>query len=295
MPNWPDHVTGDEMVTAMDKVGVDGAIFISAFSMYRYDASYAVEVQRAHPGRLAIVKPVDPDDPAVADVVADWKKTPGAVEIRIMLPKESNREPDDPGLDRILRAAVRYDFPVNILCWGNLDTGMALIDRHPDTRFIIDHLGIVQPRVPPAPPQPWADLPKVLELASRPNAVIKVSGACTLSLEPYPFPDIWDPLARVFDAWGLDRCLWGTDWTRAFAVVNYQQGVEPFVKTEPPQRHRAGHADGRRLCQGLSLVTEQGLAPAASNIEFDRHVLGLDAGERQALDEPFAHLADALL
>jgi predicted TIM-barrel fold metal-dependent hydrolase len=31
VPNWPDHVTGDEMVTAMDKVGVDGAIFISAF------------------------------------------------------------------------------------------------------------------------------------------------------------------------------------------------------------------------------------------------------------------------
>jgi L-fuconolactonase len=48
VPNWPDHVTGDEMVAAMDKVGVDGAIFISAFSMYRYDASYAVEVQRAH-------------------------------------------------------------------------------------------------------------------------------------------------------------------------------------------------------------------------------------------------------
>src|SRR5438067_11565391 len=62
VPNWPPHVTGDEMVAAMDKVGVDGAIFISAFSMYRYDASYAKEVQRAHPGRMAIVKPVDPDD-----------------------------------------------------------------------------------------------------------------------------------------------------------------------------------------------------------------------------------------
>ena len=33
VPNWPDHVTGDEMVAAMDKVSVDGAIFISAFSM----------------------------------------------------------------------------------------------------------------------------------------------------------------------------------------------------------------------------------------------------------------------
>src|SRR2546423_3456254 len=89
VPNWPDHVTGDEMVAAMDRVGVDGAIFISAFSMYRYDASYAVEVQRAHPGRFALVKPVDPDDPAVADVIADWKKIPGAVGIRIMLTKEA--------------------------------------------------------------------------------------------------------------------------------------------------------------------------------------------------------------
>jgi len=188
VPNWPDHVTGDEMVAAMDKVGIDGAIFISAFSMYRYDASYAVEVQRAHP--------------------------------------------NDPGLDRILRAAVKHDLPVNILCWGNVDVGTALIDRHPDTRFIIDHLAILQPRTPPAPPQPWAELPKVLDLAKRKNAVIKVSGACTLSREAYPFPDIWDPLARVFDAWGFDRCLWGTDWTRAYAVVNYEQAVEPFLKTD---------------------------------------------------------------
>src|ERR1700688_1055846 len=116
VPNWPDHVTGDEMVAAMDKVGVDGAIFISAFSMYRYDASYAVEVQRAHPGRFAIVKPGDPDDPDVAAVAADWKKTAGGVGIRITLAKEAGREPNDPGLERIARAAVRYDFPVNLLC-----------------------------------------------------------------------------------------------------------------------------------------------------------------------------------
>ena len=233
VPNWPPSATGDEMVAAMDKVGVDGAIFISAFSLYRYDASYMVEVQRAHPGRFGLVKPVDPDDPAVADVIADWKKSPGAVGIRIIVTKEPGRERDatDPGLDRILRAAARCDLPVNFLCWGNLDMGTALIDRHPGTRFIIDHLGIMQPRTPPALPQPWADLPKVLALAKRPNVVIKVSGACTLSHEPYPFPDIWDPLARVFDAWGFDRCLWGTDWTRAYAVVSYEQAVEPFRQT----------------------------------------------------------------
>jgi L-fuconolactonase len=71
-----------------------------------------------------------------------------------------------------------------------------------------------------------------LELAKRPNVVIKVSGACTLSKKPYPYPDISDPLSRVFDAWGFDRCLWGPDWTRAVAVVNYAQAVEPFRKTD---------------------------------------------------------------
>ena len=232
VPNWPAHVTGDEMVAAMGKVGVDGAIFISAFSLYQYDASYAVEVQRAHPGRFAIVKPVDPDNPAVAEVIADWKKTPGAVAIRIMMTAREACSPEHPGIERILREAVRHDLPVNIHCWGNLDAAMKVIDRHPDTRFIIDHLGILQPRTPPAPPQPWSDLPKVLELAKRKNCVIKVSGACTLSLKPYPYDDIWDPLKRVFDAWGFERCLWGTDWTRAYAVLNYQQGVEPFLKTD---------------------------------------------------------------
>src|SRR5262249_17899315 len=155
----------------------------SPFSMYHYDASYAVAVQQAHPDRFALVKPVDPDDPAVAEVIADWKQTPGTVGIRIIVTKEANRAPDDPGLDRICRAAASQDFPAKARCSGNLDAGTALIARHPEPRSVVAHLGLVQPSVPPAPPQPWADLPQVLELAQRTNAVIKVSAACTLSKE----------------------------------------------------------------------------------------------------------------
>src|ERR1700733_2398293 len=132
VPNWPAHVTGDEMVAAMDKVGVAGAVYISPISMYQYDASYAVSVQRAHPDRFALVKPVNPDDPAVADVIAEWKKTPGAVGIRIIMTQDAKRTPDDPGITRILRAAVQHDFPVNVFFWGNLAAGLALIYRPPD-------------------------------------------------------------------------------------------------------------------------------------------------------------------
>lgn len=231
-PNWPAHVTGDEMVAAMDAVGVDGAILISAYSIYRYDASYAVEVRNAHPGRFALVKPVDPSDPAAAETIAAWKETDGTVGTRILMNHESSRDPDDPGIAVIVRESARLGLPVNLLCWGRLDAGMALVDRYPGTFFILDHMGLLQPHAPPAPPEPFAELPKVLELARRENAVIKISGACTLSHAGYPYPDVWDPLARIFDAWGIERCLWGTDWTRTAAHLSYAQGVDPFRLTD---------------------------------------------------------------
>jgi len=56
-------------------------VLVSPFSMYRYDASYALEVYAKHPRRFRLVKPVDPADPAVADTIADWAAAEGTVGI----------------------------------------------------------------------------------------------------------------------------------------------------------------------------------------------------------------------
>ena len=231
-PNWPTQVTGDEMVAAMNSVGVDGAILISAYSIYGYDASYAVEVRNAHPGRFALVKPIDPADPALAETITDWKGTDGTVGTRILLNREADRGPEDSGIAVTIRESARLGLPVNLLCWGRLDTGIALIDSFPEAFFVLDHMGLLQPHSPPASPEPFAELPKVLDLARRENAVIKISGACTLSHAGYPYPDIWDPLGRIFDAWGIERCLWGTDWTRTTALVSYDRAVDSFRLTD---------------------------------------------------------------
>ena len=75
-------------------------------------------------------------------------------------------------------------------------------------------------------------MPKLLALAVHDNIAVKISGACTLSREPFPYKDLWDPLGRVFDAFGFERCLWGTDWTRPVAVLSYEQSIEPFRLTD---------------------------------------------------------------
>ena len=194
----PEHVTGDEMVAAMDTVGVDGAILVSPFALYRFDASYALDVYAA-----------------------------------------------DPGINRVLAAAAQQSLPVNMLVWGRLDQAQQLAARNPDTVIVIDHLGLQQPFHPPGPAEPWAELPKVLALAEHPNVNIKISGACTLSHEPFPYNDIWGPVLKIIDTFGVDRCMWGTDWTRATELLTYEQGVAPFRAT-----NRLSDTDKAKLMGG---------------------------------------------
>ncbi len=227
----PDEVTGDDMTAAMDAVGVDGALLVSPFSMYRYDPAYVLEVYAKHPGRFGLIKPFDPQSEAVADEVAEWAGTPGVVGARIMLTAQEF-EADDPGINRILASGAQAGFPVNVMCSGKLPLFLELARRHPDTQMVVDHVGIAQPSEPPAPPEPFADLANVVSLAACDNVSIKISGACTLSNQPFPYPDIWESLRQVFDAFGFERCMWGTDWTRAVGVLSYEQGVEAFRVTD---------------------------------------------------------------
>jgi len=216
----------------MDAVGVDGALLVSPFTMYRYDASYALEVHAKHPGRFGLIKPIDPSDPGAAETVAQWAATLGTVGIRIMMNRGVSEDPADPGITRVLAAGARHGLPVNLLCWGRLEQAQAVAARNPDTVIVIDHLGLQQPFEPPPPREPFAELPNVLKLAAYPNVAIKITGACTLSRQVFPYNDIWDPLGRIFDAFGIERCMWGTDWTRAVGLLTYKQGVDAFRVTD---------------------------------------------------------------
>jgi L-fuconolactonase len=256
----PDHVTGEEQVAIMNDLGIDGAILVSTFTTYRYDASYAREVHARHPDRFAIVKPVDVTDPAVGEEIADWARTPGAVGARIMLAFAKNKGPLDSGLNLVLAAGARQSLPINIYASGCLDEAAALIARNPDTPIVIDHVGL--PQSHRAGSDAWEDLSKVLELAQYDNVCIKLSGACTLSSEPFPYGDIWDPLLRIIDAYGVERCMWGTDWTRV-TTLTYGQALQAFQVSER-LKERLSEND-RAMLMGGSAERIYGWTPGVTN------------------------------
>ena len=59
--------------------------------MYRYDASYANSVYEKYPNKFRLVKPVDPNNPEVGEIIQEWAKNKGAVAIRLMLAYEEQR------------------------------------------------------------------------------------------------------------------------------------------------------------------------------------------------------------
>ena len=228
----PDEMTGSAMVAFMDRVGVDAALLVSPWVMYHYDATVALTYGAQFPDRFGLIKPFDPNDPNVTEDIRSWAGMPGVVGGRLMMGAPASRKVDPGGADRIARACGELDLPLNVLCWGNLSAFGELAAKHTNTQFVIDHLGILQPFERPIPTDPFADLDAVLAQAELPNVAIKISGACTLSHEAFPFEDIWPPLLRIFEAYDISRCLWGTDWTRAVEVVDAEASVDAFKNTD---------------------------------------------------------------
>jgi L-fuconolactonase len=75
-----------------------------------------------------------------------------------------------------------------------------------------------------------AAVDQAVALAQYPNVSIKMSASPAVSLEPYPFRDVTVHLRRVFDAYGAQRCYWGTDLTNSFTKATYRQRVTHFTE-----------------------------------------------------------------
>ena len=87
-----------------------------------------------------------------------------------------------------------------------------LMAAHPEITFVVQHFGAYLFKGQPVPPE-YA--PICQKLASLPNVVIKVSGMFTLCQIPGKPRDIeiyYDAFKTVLDAFGTDRCMYGSDW-----------------------------------------------------------------------------------
>ena len=71
---------------------------------------------------------------------------------------------------------------------------------------------------------------QTVALAKYPNVSVKLSSAPTYSLEAYPFRDMTAHLRRCFDAFGPQRCYWGTDMTQFVRQGDLPSAHQPLYR-----------------------------------------------------------------
>lgn len=90
-----------------------------------------------------------------------------------------------------------------------IDTAIALVDRAPEVRFILDHCGV--PAIASGAHDSWAA--GIARMAERPNVSVKLSG-----LVAYADAGSWEVATlrpyvdTVIETFGPGRMIWGSDW-----------------------------------------------------------------------------------
>lgn len=135
-------------------------------------------------------------------------------------------EPDDrfllrPDFVRGIGQLADFGFTYDILIYPKqLPAAMELVARFPKQRFVIDHMA--KPSIRSGEFDPWSGLMR--EMASFPNVYCKVSGLVTeAKWQGWRADDIEPYLGFVFEAFGCDRLMFGSDWPVCLLAGSYRQ------------------------------------------------------------------------
>ena len=238
-PRWSSvptsPATAELLLEDMDANDVDYTV-IDQTSFSTWDNSYVADAARQYPDRFVAQGLIDPLDPDNAKHAAYWMDERGMTGFRFhpgyyitddpaegeILTKPQNAPMFEAIQDR--RGIVQIHCPAEYA--HQMDTAVA---RYPQITWLIDHMMYPQPEMAH---DDWAAYQPVLDLARHPNVLIKISDIHNRSNEDFPHADMHHPVKLAIDAFGIDRCMWGTDWTRAVGLLTYSEGVEAFRTTE---------------------------------------------------------------
>ena len=226
-PQLPEPFTVERVLPLMDEAGVNRVVIVPPG--LNDVNTYALEAARRHPVRFAVMGRIPLEDPKSAALLPGWKKQPGMLGVRVTFNSPTMLKwLSDGTADWFWPAAEKNGLPVMFLAFGNVHLFGPIAQRHPGLPLIIDHLGV---NAAVAKQGKMAEkIGDAVALAKYPNVSIKMSNLVNSSLEPYPFRDLDDPLKRVFDAYGPQRCHWGTDLTNNMARATYSQRIAHFTE-----------------------------------------------------------------
>jgi predicted TIM-barrel fold metal-dependent hydrolase len=200
--------------------GVERTVIVHVVH-YRWDCRYAAAAIAAHRDKFMGVCRIDPHSPTAPAELDHWlaegfhgvRLSPGAG-------PDGDWINDRKQMDSIWDRAGQRKIPICMLCpTARIPDVEQVIQRH-DGRLdvCIDHMAdcpIDQPQ----------ELARLLALARYARVFVKISHLWSLSHEAYPYRDTHEQVRRLYDAFGPQRLMWGTDWPGVEAYCGYARAL----------------------------------------------------------------------
>jgi predicted TIM-barrel fold metal-dependent hydrolase len=196
--------TVEQFLAVLDAHGLSHGLLVGA-GPYGPDNRCLLRGIAGAGGRLKGIALVRAD---VADRELDALGAGGVVGIRINLSTHGLTQLTAPGADRLLARLRERGWLVQVHCERDELVAAAPILRRAGVRIMVDHLGRPDPRR-------GLDQPgfrTLLALGRAGEHVVKLSGPFRSSIEGPPYRDVDPFAAAAIEAFGLERCVWGSDW-----------------------------------------------------------------------------------
>jgi len=223
----PEPFSHERLLGLMNEAGVDRVVIVPpSWEGDRND--YAQEAIEKDPDRFAMMGRIPLTQPQTAARLPKWKQQPGMLGIRLTFIGPQAAWLSDGTADWFWPAAEQAAIPLMCLAPGQAAGLAAVAERHPRLALIIDHMNLSVDTAKAGKVKEAID--GTVALARYPNVSVKLTSAPTYSQEPYPFRDMTPHLRRCFDAFGPQRCYWGTDMTNSFAKASYRQRITHFTE-----------------------------------------------------------------
>jgi L-fuconolactonase len=212
----------EELEALLDIHGMDGSVAVQA-DQSEEETRFLLELAEHNPSILGVVGWVDLLAPNLPERLEHYSRFGHFRGVRHI----AQAEPDDflarEDVVRGIGMLRDFDLTYDILVYPRqLPAALSLVERLPDQPFVVDHLA--KPPIAQGVTEPWAA--RMREMASHPKVWCKVSGLVTEADWARWDPEDFHPyLDVVFDAFGPQRLMFGSDWPVCLLAAEYAQVV----------------------------------------------------------------------
>jgi L-fuconolactonase len=186
------------------------------------ESRWLLELAEAASIIRGVVGWVDLRSPNVAQELKEFAEHPKFVGVRHVVQDEPDdqfmlREDFQRGIAALRRFGLTYDL---LVFPRQLPAAVALAEKFPEQPFVLDHLA--KPPIKAGAISPWRE--QIQALAKLPNVACKVSGMATEGdWQSWRTEDFEPYLDVVFEAFGPDRLMFGSDWPVCLLAGSYNR------------------------------------------------------------------------